>query len=138
MSKKKKSKFPGDLKGMKFKIYWVYIIIFIFFMGLNFMGNEVAKPTNWQEFNRNMLQEQKVEKVVVVNKEKAYVYIKKVFLSEEQFREVSKKAFGNTPNLGPHFYFEIGSIETFANDLKDAQSSLTNDERVRIRFTGVC
>ena len=123
---------------MKFKIYWVYIIIFIFFMGLNFMGNEVAKPTNWQEFNRNMLQEQKVEKVVVVNKEKAYVYIKKVFLSEEQFREVSKKAFGNTPNLGPHFYFEIGSIETFANDLKDAQSSLTNDERVRIRFTGVC
>ena len=107
MKNKKKSNFPGDLKGFKFKIYWIYIIIFIFFIGLNFMGTEVTKPTNWQEFNQKMLQEQKVEKVVIVNKEKAYVYIKKNFLSEEEFKDVSKKAFGNAPNLGPHFYFEI-------------------------------
>ena len=38
----------------------------------------------------------------------------------------SKKAFGNTPNLGPHFYFEIGSVETFANDLKEAADALTD------------
>ena len=128
MSNKKKSNFPGNLKG--FKIYWIYIIIFIFFIGLNFIGTEVTKPTSWQEFNQNMLQGEKVEKVVIVNKEKAYVYIKKIFLSEEQFKDVSKKAFGNTPNLGPHFYFEIGSVETFANDLKDAQSSLKNEEKI--------
>ncbi len=130
MSNKKKSNFPGDLKGFKFKAYWIYIIIFVFFIGLNFMGTEVTKPTNWQEFNQNMLQEQKVEKVVIINKEKAYIYIKKSFLSEEQFRDVSKKAFGNTPNYGPHFYFEIGSVETFANDLKEAQSSFEDNEKI--------
>ena len=130
MSKKKKSNFPGDIKGFKFKIYWIYIIIFIFFIGLNFMGTEVTKPTDWQRFNRDMLQQQKVEKVIIVNKEKAYVYIKKNFLSEEQFRDVSKKVFGNTPNLGPHFYFEIGSVETFANDLKEAQLSFNNEDKI--------
>ncbi len=130
MSKKKKSNFPGDIKGFKFKIYWIYIIIFIFFIGLNFMGTEVTKPTDWQKFNRDMLQQQKVEKVIIVNKEKAYVYIKKNFLSEEQFRDVSKKVFGNTPNLGPHFYFEIGSVETFANDLKEAQLSFNNEDKI--------
>ena len=94
------------------------------------MGTEVTKPTDWQRFNRDMLQQQKVEKVIIVNKEKAYVYIKKNFLSEEQFRDVSKKVFGNTPNLGPHFYFEIGSVETFANDLKEAQLSFNNEDKI--------
>ena len=130
MDNKKKSNLPVNLKGFKFKIYWIYIIIFIIFIGLNFMGTEVTKPTSWQEFNQNMLQQQKVEKVVVVNKEKAFIYIKKDFLSEKQFKDVSKKAYGNTPNLGPHFYFEIGSVETFANDLKEAQSSFKSGEKI--------
>ena len=130
MSDKKKSNFPGSFKGFKFKIYWIYALIFVFFIGLNFMGTEVTKPTNWQEFNQRMLQQQKVEKVVIVNKEKAYIYIKKEFLSEEQFKDVSKKTFGDTPNYGPHYFFEIGSVETFAGDLKDAQSSFESDELI--------
>jgi len=130
MSKKKKSNFPKEIKGFKFNIYWIYIVIFAFFIALNFIDNETSKATNWQEFNQKMLQEQKVEKIVIINKETAYVYIKKSFLSEEQFKDVSKKTFGNTPNLGPHFYFEIGSVETFANDLKEAQSSLDNEDRI--------
>ncbi len=130
MKNNKKNNFPGGIKGFKFKIYWIYIIIFIFFIGLNLIGNDIAQPTNWQEFNQEMLQTQKVEKVVVVNKEKAYVYIKRNFLSEERFRNVSKKTFGNTPNYGPHYYFEIGSVETFANDLKEAQISFSNDEKI--------
>jgi cell division protease FtsH len=127
---KRKSKFPAGLKGLKFKTYWIYIIIFIFFIGLNLVGTDITKPSNWQEFNQSMLQEKKVEKVVVVNKEKAYIYIKKTHLSEEKFKDVSKKVFGNTTNPGPHFYFEIGSVETFANDLKDAQISFEDEEKI--------
>jgi len=130
MSDKKKTNLPGGLKGFKFKIYWIYALIFVFFIGLNFMGTEVSKPTNWQEFNQNMLQNQKVEKVVIVNKEKAYIYIKKEFLYEEQFKDVSKKTFGDALNLGPHYYFEIGSVETFSNNLKEAQITFDNEEKI--------
>ena len=130
MKKQNKTTLPKGFKGFKFKIYWIYIIIFIFFLGLNFIGNEMAKPTNWQEFNQEMLQTQKVEKIIIINKEKAYIYIKKQFLSEEKFKDVSKKTFGNSPNYGPHFYFEIGSVETFSNDLKEAQSSFENYEKI--------
>ena len=130
MSDKKKANLPGGLKGFKFKIYWIYALIFVFFIGLNFMGTEVTKPTNWQEFNQNMLQTQKVEKVVIVNKEKAYIHIKKEFLYEEQFKEVSKRTFGDALNLGPHYYFEIGSVETFSNNLKEAQSEFDNEEKI--------
>jgi len=130
MSDKKKTNLPGGLKGFKFKIYWIYALIFVFFIGLNFMGTEVTKPTNWQEFNQNMLQNQKVEKVVIVNKEKAYIHIKKEFLYEEQFKEVSKRTFADALNLGPHYYFEIGSVETFSNNLKEAQSEFDNEEKI--------
>jgi ATP-dependent metalloprotease FtsH len=130
MNDKKKSNLPGGIKGFKFKIYWIYALIFVFFIGLNFMGTEVTKQTNWQEFNQNMLQQQKVEKVVIVNKEKAYIYIKKKFLSEEQYREVSKRTFGDALNLGPHYYFEIGSVETFSNNLKEAQIEFDNEEKI--------
>ena len=130
MSDKKKTNLPGGLKGFKFKIYWIYALIFVFFIGLNFMGTEVTKSTNWQEFNQNMLQTQKVEKVVIVNKEKAYIHIKKEFLYEEQFKEVSKRTFADALNLGPHYYFEIGSVETFSNNLKEAQSEFDNEEKI--------
>ena len=130
MNDKRKSNLPGGIKGFKFKIYWIYALIFVFFIGLNFMGTEVTKQTNWQEFNQNMLQQQKVEKVVIVNKEKAYIYIKKKFLSEEQYREVSKRTFGDALNLGPHYYFEIGSVETFSNNLKEAQIEFDNEEKI--------
>ena len=130
MSDKNKTNLPGGLKGFKFKIYWIYALIFVFFIGLNFMGTEVTKPTNWQEFNQKMLKTQKVEKVVIVNKEKAYIHIKKEFLYEEQFKDVSKKTFGDALNLGPHYYFEIGSVETFSNNLKEAQSEFDNEEKI--------
>ena len=130
MDNKKKPGLPKGFKDFKFKIYWIYAIIFVFFIGLQFIGTEVTQPTNWQEFNQTMLQNGKVEKVVIVNKEKAYIHIKKEFLSEEQFKKVSKKTFGDAPNLGPHYYFEIGSVETFNDNLKEAQINFDNDEKI--------
>ena len=76
----KKQNIPKGFKGFKPKIYWIYAIIFVFFIGLQFFSTELAQPTNWQEFNQKMLQNGKVEKIVIVNKEKAYIYIKEEFL----------------------------------------------------------
>ena len=132
MTKKNKSELPKGIKGFKFKIYWIYAIIFVFFIGLQFAGSEVNKPTSWQEFNRDMLQNKKVEKVVIINKEKAYVYIKKEFLSEERFKDVSEKTFGEAPNYGPHYYFEIGSYDSFHEDLKEAQKDFNEEEKVTL------
>ncbi len=127
---KKKNQIPKGFKNFKFKIYWIYAIIFIFFIGLQLINNETSQPTNWQEFNQKMLQTQKVEKIVIVNKEKAYIYIKKEYLSDPEFANVSKKGFGNTPNYGPHYYFEIGSVETFNDNLKEAQIKFDNYEKI--------
>ncbi len=130
MTNKRKSTLPKGFKDFKFKIYWVYALIFLFFIGLQFIGTDVTKPTDWQKFNQKMLQNQKVEKVVIVNKEKAYIYIKKEFLAEEEFKEVSKKTFGDTPNYGPHYYFEISSVDHFLKQMEDAQVETEEFEKI--------
>ena len=125
----KKNKGP---KGFKFKIYWIYAFIFIVFLGVQFTGVDTAKETNQKEFEQRMLQTRKVDKVIVVNDKKAYVYIKEQYLSEEEFREVSKKLIGDLPNEGPHYYFEVGSFEDFKKDLKEAQKDWQKEERITL------
>ncbi|MGY8931424.1 MAG: ATP-dependent zinc metalloprotease FtsH, partial [Flavobacteriales bacterium] len=129
---KKSFKNPTNLnpKKFKFKIYWIYAVIFVFFLGLQFINTDVTKPTNFKDFNNKMLQQGKVEKITIINKEKVFIYIKKEFLSEEEFKNVSKQPIGESLNRGPHYFFEIGSVETFNQDLKDAQKDLDYEDKI--------
>ncbi|MBC8266518.1 MAG: ATP-dependent metallopeptidase FtsH/Yme1/Tma family protein [Flavobacteriales bacterium] len=136
MTKQKKQNQPKKaLKGgFKFNIIWIYAAIALFFFGLQLFNFDTTKQTSWQEFNRDMLQQQKVEKVVIVNKEIAKIYIKKEYLGEEDFRDVKQKPLGGATNNGPHFYFEIGSVETFNQQLNDAQADFDNYDKISVTY----
>tara|TARA_B100000900_G_scaffold75662_2_gene60499 strand:+ start:3878 stop:5818 length:1941 start_codon:yes stop_codon:yes gene_type:complete len=126
----KKQKLPKGFKVIKFNIYWIYGAIFLFFLLVQFFGSSSTKQTNWREFNTKMLQPKKVDKIVIINKEKAFIHIKRENLNEEFFQSVNKKNFSETPNYGPHYYFEIGSVETFNDNLKEAQKSFDEFEKI--------
>ena len=133
--RKNKQQQPQKPKNIfKFNIIWVYAVIAIIFFGLQMLNFDSTKQTSWQEFNREMLQQQKVEKVVIVNKELAQVYIKKEYLDEERFRDANQKPLGGTSNKGPHFYFEIGSVETFNQQLNDAQVEFDNYDKISVTY----
>ena len=133
--RKNKQQQPQKPKNIfKFNIIWVYAVIAIIFFGLQMLNFDSIKQTSWQEFNREMLQQQKVEKVVIVNKELAQVYIKKEYLDEERFRDANQKPLGGTSNNGPHFYFEIGSVETFNQQLNDAQVEFDNYDKISVTY----
>ena len=133
--RKNKQQQPQAPKNIfKFNIIWVYAVIAIIFFGLQMLNFDATKQTSWQEFNREMLQQQKVEKVVIVNKEVAQVYIKKEYLDEERFRDANQKPLGGTSNNGPHFYFEIGSVETFNQQLNDAQVEFDNYDKISVTY----
>jgi len=133
---KKSSNNPKNLnpKNFKFKIYWVYAIIFIFFIGIQLINIKATQTTNFKDFNDQMLQQGKVEKITVINNEKAFIYIKKEFLSEEQFKDVSKQIIGESLNLGPHFFFEIGSVDVFKKDLDNAQKNFDYEDQISIVY----
>ncbi len=102
----------------KFSPLWIYGMIALAFLAINFFSGggwtEPAKttPAEFQEF----LVDGDVEKVVIVNKNKARVFL----TSEAKAKEVHTKKVGNqslTSNV-PAYQFEFGDLQNFENDLR--------------------
>ena len=144
MADKKKNKkvTPPDLNpsdGSKkptpkfsFNFYWIYGIIIVAFILINFVNwGGGAKEISYQNFDRDMLQPHDVEKVVVINEKQAEVYIKKDKLKDDRYKDVRTKSIANVDNPGPHYYFNIGSVETFEKKLEEAQKDFPKEDRVQ-------
>ncbi|MBX7107532.1 MAG: ATP-dependent zinc metalloprotease FtsH [Chitinophagales bacterium] len=114
--------------GPKFNIYWVYGIIAIILIALQFFPfTKASKLVSFEEVNQNMLQSEDVQKLVVVNKEYVEVYIKPDKLQQEKYKAVATTNF-NTVNPGPHYRFKILSVDDFTRKLSEAETAVrTND-----------
>lgn len=121
-------------KGPKFNIYWVYAFIGVALLAMNFANFGAGpKPLSFQEFQLNYLKPGDVDKLVVVNKQSVEVFIKKDRLTQAKFDKVSKTRLGS-PNNGPHYFFTIGSEESFKADLDKAQAGIPMDNQVKVFY----
>lgn len=121
-------------KGPKFNVYWIYAIIGIILISMQFFDfRNAPKEISFQEFQRNLLQEHDVQKLVVVNKSDVEVYIKPEKLNEPKFKDVAHGSF-NTLNTGPHYHFTIGSVDNFVQKLEDAEANFAADQKVDVIY----
>ena len=108
-------------KKSKYNVFWIYGIIALVFIAVQYYMSYSSSPaeTNWSEVKSVMIASGDVERIVVINEKKANIYIKKSSLSkyEQQFTD----AFTKPSEDGPHFTFNIGSVETFERNLREAQ-----------------
>lgn len=115
----------GQKKGPKFTIYWIYAIIAIVLLSMQFlrMPPDLA-PTSQQEYFDQMLIPGDVQKIdIVKNKERVRVYIKPDRLSKDfyitKFKKDLSKEKGKVQNV-PLFEFELtGDVKNFKDDLKE-------------------
>lgn len=122
-------------KGPKFNLYWVYGIIAVVLLSMNFFDfQNKPKEISFQEFQRNLLANRDVEKLVVVNKNDVEVYIKPDKLNEPQFKDVAHGTLG-TVNPGPHYRFTIGDVKTFNDNLEQAEKLYNYDEQDKVSVT---
>lgn len=131
MEKAKKNK-PKPPSGGS-KLSWLYIFLFIFFLGLYFFNvSSAVKEISWLQFEQKMLSRHDVESIVVVNKETAEIYIKKDRLTEKRYEDVATDTvFGSAT---PQYVLKIGSIESFENKLETAQENFTPQEKVEVTY----
>ncbi len=127
---------PGDKKpNGKFNIYWVYGIIALLFIGITLFGSRPGpKEITWQEFERTMLSTGDVERIEVINKEKANVYIKQSKISDPKYKELFDSQISSISKVGPHFYFNIGSVETFEDKLQEAKAQYPDAENIAVSY----
>jgi AFG3 family protein len=109
-------------KGPKFNIYWIYGIILLVLIGVQFFDFH-SKPAeiSFQDFSKNFLASGDVDKLDVIGGNDVEVYIKKEKLDEPKFKDVAHNGLGNA-NPGPHYHFTIGNIQTFNQALEKAES----------------
>ena len=67
----------GNNGKPKFNMYWIYGLMALVFISINFLnfGNHV-QDISWQFFERNILHDHDVEKIIVVNHEYAEIFVK--------------------------------------------------------------
>lgn len=119
-------------KGMS-RIFWFFLLIMLGF----FLFSGSGKPTeiSWNKFKNNMLEDHEVEKVVVVNKERTEVFIKKSALGQPEYQDLEGGifSFDSIPS-GPHYHFNIGSVETFEQKMDEAMADFSEEQQVPIEY----
>jgi len=119
----------------KFNIYWIYGLIALTLIGLQlFSFSPGPKEITMQEFERDMLKNGDVEKIKVINKEKANIYIKKDRLNDVRYKDLFDNSFSSVSQEGPHFFFTIGSIEYFEQWLREAQDKYLDGEYIEVSY----
>ena len=110
-------------KPPKFNAYWIYGIIAVVFLIVQYYISTSKGPvdTSWPEV-KTMLQNGDVKRIVVINEKIARIYLKedRVKNYESQF----EGNFSKPSDIGPHFKLNTGPIENFADDLKVAQENM--------------
>ena len=122
-------------KGPRFNIYWIYGLIAIALLSVQFFSTglgENAKEICFQDFKTQYLDKGNVDKLVVVNNSEVEIYQK----AAPQVAPTDGKAPAVNANneKGPAGTFKIGSVEQFEQNLKDAQQNLADNQRVRVIY----
>ncbi len=116
---------PPKGKRPKFSFYWIYAILAIVFIAIQYFNySNPVKEVSWNRLEE-MLKKQDIEKLVIINKEKAEIYIKKEKLkSDTAYKDFTKRTFGTTSTSNPEFFYQIGSEEIFHGLLKDTRDTV--------------
>lgn len=125
----------GKGKKPKFSIYWVYGIIALIFIILQFfnMGSSSVQ-TDIGKF-KEMMKQGDIEKVEVVNGKTVEIYIKPDRLASGKYEDAKGSGFSSFSQSGPHYYFEIGSLEYFENKMEEMQADLPPENRISVRYS---
>lgn len=116
------------------KMAWIYFLILVLF-GWFFIGSSGNIPEiTWKQFESQMLSKGDVQKLVVVNNERVEVYIIKERLSKPAYEKAPQQLFSSEPTAGPHYFFNIGSIEVFNQNLLTAQQDFPEDQKVPVSY----
>lgn len=126
----------GLSKAPKFNPYWVYIVLFIAFLVIQWysMGSGPVE-TNWKDVKTVMIAGNDIKKIIVVNEKEAQIYLKES--SYDKYASKLNTGFSAPTKAGPHYYFTIGSVDSFEKNLQEAQANVTEENKISVEYKTV-
>lgn len=111
-----------------FNSYWIYgsIILGLIVFNLMFLNESSTEVINFQRFVA-LVEAGDVSKIEILNKKDARVFLKQESLSKPEFSKLNESAFNKSR---PHFVFNIGPPESFADQINELNARVTPERRV--------
>ena len=102
--------------------YMLYGLAALFIIGWAIIGggSDAPQPSDWSTVER-MVEQGEVARIQIVNRDQAQVFLTEEAI-EKYRNDTSEKQFGRIPENGAQFTFTIGSVDSFREDLKDAET----------------
>lgn len=124
--------------GFKFNIYWVYILLFVGLIGMQFFAmksnpNEITQQDFIVNFVSDSIKRHDIDKIVIVNQKFAEVYLTSTALKKPEYNDVKGTNFGGD-SKGPHYRFNIGTLQVFEEKMKDAQAKMSPKEWLKCQY----
>ena len=106
-------------------IMWLWSLILIFILGYSLFSSEDGAPvqSDWYTVEE-MIERGEVEKINIVNRDVAQVYLEKDAV--ERYRNTDDAKLKKMPATGSQLVFNIGSVDTFRQDFDRAVESSGN------------
>lgn len=115
----------------RFNPVWIYAILILIFVGITFLGPKNGKQITVDKL-LTMVEEGAVEKINVINRSKAEIYITEAAKKENEYKkDVPEGSFVN-PKAYVYYLSDIGDYEFFSNQVIDAQKSQGEGRKVTI------
>ncbi len=116
-------------------IMWFWVLVFAVIVATSLMSDDVAEPVESNSRTVEALVEAgDVERIHIVNRDEVQVYLKEGVAERLHEDSAAPESLRNLPSHGYQLVFEIGSVDTFENAIKDIQSSLPRNERVLLTY----
>jgi AFG3 family protein len=121
---------PDKSLKPRFNTNWIFAILALSVILFQlFYGGKAVEKTTTSEI-KDMIAKHDIEKIVVVNKEVAEIYLKKEALESGRYPKLPKPGTGIGYSLPkPNFTYNIGDISNFEPFLLDAQKSAGYSEK---------
>ena len=112
----------------KFNIYWLYGAIIFVLLGMSLFGGsdswQSISKTNISSFEKYLNAGDVSQVTVIRNKSSVRVTLTPEALNKSDHQDISgKNILGQDNSRGPHYQFEVGSLELFEEKLEKARAN---------------
>ena len=115
-----------NVPKFKFNMYWIYAAIFVLLIGVSFI-NDASFSTKKISTNRffKILESNDVDKILIINKNIAEVYIKREAEKKDKYKQQVKSPLFRKGS--PLFQYDFGDLQNFENKLNQYKTTRNLD-----------
>ena len=121
--------------GKKFRWWWMYIFILLSLIITSIISKRSTTiEITWQQFENEIIGKKAIEKIIVVDGEKADVYIKSSGGENKNTEQPLNQVNKSKGNITPNYTFTIGSLESFERKLDGLEKNKVPAEKIKVSY----